>query len=315
MADLEDLLIKTSRTFALSIPLLPEPTRREVTIAYLLFRIADTFEDSASWSRERRIEALEVFGDLLAKGPPSPVSPRRNPASENIRRQAASWAAGMPIEHGGYQELMSEVPFVLDAYFALGEEARELVCRHTVRTARGMAGFVARADDQGELGLRDLQDLRDYCYVVAGIVGEMLTELFLLNRRRLEPIAADLRVRSRLFGEALQLVNILKDSSFDATEGRAYLPPGVGREEVFALARGDLKAAGEYVLALQQAGAERGLVAFNALPVLLAVATLKKVENHGPGSKISRPAVFRIVRRMDRALDRDQPVISLAELP
>lgn len=304
MADLEDLLIKTSRTFALSIPLLPEPTRREVTIAYLLFRIADTFEDSASWSREQRIEALERFCDLLA-----------SPAPEATRRQAASWAAGMPIDHGGYQELMVEVPFVLDAFFRLGDDARELVRQHTVRTSQGMAGFVARTDDDGELGLRDLEDLRGYCYVVAGIVGEMLTELFLLDRRRLLPIAADLRARSRLFGEALQLVNILKDSSFDATEGRAYLPPGVGRDEVFALARSDLRAAGEYVRLLQQAGAERGLVAFNALPVLLAVATLDKVERRGPGSKISRPAVYRIVRKMDRALDRDQPVISLSEMP
>ncbi len=304
MADLEDLLVKTSRTFALSIPLLPEPTRREVTIAYLLFRIADTFEDAASWSRQQRIDALETFCDLLAR-----------PAPEATRRQAASWAAGMPIEHRGYQELMAEVPFVLDAFFALGDEARELVHRHTVRTAKGMAGFVARTDDDGELGLVDLQDLRDYCYVVAGIVGEMLTELFLLDRGRLEPIAGDLRARSRPFGEALQLVNILKDSSFDATEGRSYLPPAVGRSEVLALARGDLTAAGEYVLALQQAGAERGLVAFNALPVLLAVATLEKVERRGPGAKISRPVVYRIVKRMDRALDRDQPVISLSEMP
>ncbi len=303
MADLEDLLIKTSRTFALSIPRLPEPTRREVTVAYLLFRIADTFEDSASWTRARRIDALETFCRLLA-----------SPEPEETRRQAEGWTAGMPIEHAGYQELMSEVPFVLDAFFGLGDQARELVRSHTVRTSEGMAGFVARTDGAGELELDDLEDLRGYCYVVAGIVGEMLTELFLLDRRRLAPIAGDLRARSRLFGEALQLVNILKDSSFDATEGRAYLPAGVGREEVFALAHGDLRAAAEYVLALQRAGAGPGLVAFNALPVLLAVATLKKVESRGPGAKISRPAVYRIVRRMNRDLDRDREVISLADL-
>ena len=178
-----------------------------------------------------------------------------------------------------------------------------------------MAGFVARTDEAGELGLADLQDLRDYCYVVAGIVGEMLTELFLLDREGLMPVAEELRVRSAQFGEALQLVNILKDSSFDATEGRAYLPSGVGRDEVFALARSDLRAAGEYVLALQQVRADPGLIAFNALPVLLAVATLEKVEKRGPGAKISRPAVFRLVRRMDRALDRGEPVLSLSDLP
>ena len=54
-ARLQDLLVKTSRTFALAIPQLPQPTLREVTIAYLLFRIADTFEDAGVlWDRPRR---------------------------------------------------------------------------------------------------------------------------------------------------------------------------------------------------------------------------------------------------------------------
>jgi farnesyl-diphosphate farnesyltransferase len=66
MVDLEQLLIATSRTFALAIPLLPEPTRLEVTLSYLLFRVADTFEDAASWPRALRIEALARFDTLLA---------------------------------------------------------------------------------------------------------------------------------------------------------------------------------------------------------------------------------------------------------
>ena len=41
---LDQLLVETSRTFALAIPLLPEPTRRTVSVAYLLFRAADTLE-------------------------------------------------------------------------------------------------------------------------------------------------------------------------------------------------------------------------------------------------------------------------------
>jgi len=65
MATLDDLLEKTSRTFALSIPMLPEPTRRHVGIAYLLFRIADTFEDAALWPRDRRVAALGDLETLL----------------------------------------------------------------------------------------------------------------------------------------------------------------------------------------------------------------------------------------------------------
>ena len=65
MADLGELLGKTSRTFALSIPPLPERTRHEVTVAYLLFRLIDTVEDASHWPKERRIEALAAFRELL----------------------------------------------------------------------------------------------------------------------------------------------------------------------------------------------------------------------------------------------------------
>lgn len=298
MADIPDLLEKTSRTFALSIPLLPEPTRDEVTVAYLLFRIADTFEDATAWPRDRRTGALEEFCRLLE-------APRR----EDAPRLAAEWARHVPVEHQGYRELLRETPFVLERYASLEEEGRETILRHTVRTARGMAGIVERTDGDGVLRLRDLQDLRDYCYIVAGIVGEMLTDLFLSRRPRLDPVAPYLRERSARFGEGLQLVNILKDSATDANEGRLYLPPEVGRTEVFELAHRGLEAAAEYTLALQEAGAERGIVAFNALPIRLALATLARVEEGGPGSKISRDEVWTIVEGLERALDEGWPAV------
>lgn len=298
MADLDQLLEKTSRTFALSIPRLPEPTRQEVTVAYLLFRLADTFEDAANWEREEQVEALEIFGELLREKDP-----------EATRRWAERWADRVPIEHEGYQELLHEMPGVLDAFFHLGPEARDLVRVHTLRTAEGMADFVLRTDSEGRLRLRDLDDLRHYCYIVAGIVGEMLTELFLLGRPELQEIEARLRPRSRAFGEALQLVNILKDSAFDAEEGRSFLPRDVERDEVFALARRDLGVARAYVLALQEAEAPRGIVAFTALPVILADAALARVEEDGPGAKISRPRVAALAARMEAALRTGRPVV------
>jgi farnesyl-diphosphate farnesyltransferase len=297
--DLERLLLGSSRTFALAIPQLPRPTRDEVTLAYLLFRVADTFEDAASWPRQRRIEALATFEMLLA-----------GPGEEETARVAAGWAAEVPCEQPGYRDLLVRLPQVLEAFFALSPAAVELIRAHTVRTARGMAGFVARTDETGELRLRDLADLHAYCYVVAGIVGELLTELFLLGRPPLAPAAAYLRERSRAFGEGLQLVNILKDSTADAAQGRRYLPAEVPRAEVLALARANLCAASEYVLALQRAGAERGLVAFTTLPVELARATLDRVEAAGPGAKISRAEVYAIVQGMNRALDRGEPVLA-----
>jgi farnesyl-diphosphate farnesyltransferase len=296
--DLDRLLERTSRTFALSIPLLPQPTRREVTIAYLLFRIADTFEDAARWPAAARTEALARFSELLASSAP---------ARDDARRFAAQWVAARPADHEGYVELVAETPAVLDELLALSPATILTIREHVIRSAAGMAGFVARTSDAGELALADLPDLRAYCYAVAGIVGEMLTELFLLERPALAPVALSLRDRASFFGEALQLVNILKDSDSDAAEGRRYIPAGLDRKEVFALARRDLDAAAEYILALQSAAAPRGILAFTALPVELAWATLEKVESRGPGTKISRFEVSTIAARLTRALDAGRP--------
>jgi farnesyl-diphosphate farnesyltransferase len=295
VADLADLLEKTSRTFALSIPVLPEPTRSEVRIAYLLFRIADTFEDASHWPPEERIRAIADFNGLL-----SGYSRAR---AESLSR---AWVERGVARHAGYRELISEVPFVLESFFALSPGAIPPIREHVVRSADGMASIVARTRG-GQLTLSSIPDLKDYCYIVAGIVGEMLTELFLLDRSALSGVAGYLRERAATFGEALQLVNILKDSATDAREGRQYLPAGVPPAEVFALARRDLGVAGDYIRALQKAGAPRGIVEFCALPVQLAWAALERVEKHGPGAKVPRPEVFLITQKLKRALDRGEP--------
>jgi len=295
---LEDLLLKTSRTFALSIPRLPQPTRHEVGVAYLLFRIADTLEDATRWDPKRQIEALGEFSRLLEQ-------PQDAAAADLGRR----WTADPPLLHEGYLELLSELSAVMRAFSALAPRARELVGHHTLRTIERMTGFVERARVEGRLQLIDVAELKDYCYAVAGIVGEMLTELFLLRRECLQPVATELRRHASIFGEALQLVNILKDSATDVDEGRRYLPPDVDASDVLDLAHRDLDAAREYVLALQSSGAERGLVEFAALPVLLAHATLDRVRKHGSGSKLSRLEVAAIVRRLGKALNEDLPAI------
>lgn len=295
--DLERLLIATSRTFALAIPLLPEPTRHEVTLSYLLFRVADTFEDAASWPPAPRVEALARFAELLERHDPA--------AAEQVARR---WADEVPCEQQGYRELLAELPEVLDAFFALPPAAVDLIRAHVLRTTRGMAGFVGRIEED-QLRLRDLPDLQAYCYVVAGIVGELLTELFLRERPELAPAAGRLRERSRAFGEGLQLVNILKDSAADAVQGRLYLPEGIDRATVLALARRNLDTAVEYVSTLQESGAERGLVAFTALPVRLAYATLDRVEAAGPGAKLTRHEVYAILQRLHLALDRNEPAV------
>ncbi len=293
MADLEDLLVKTSRTFALSIPQLEGATRQQVTLGYLLLRIADTLEDAAVWSREQRVEALFRFADLLTDA---------GEREDGVAAAVESWLDTPPSHHEGYLELLEATGDVLSAYEALDPAARSVVGRHVRRTCAGMTHIVNRADRAGELQLSGIPDLRDYCYVVAGIVGEMLTELFLLGAP-LAPVAEALRRRAAIFGEALQLVNILKDSTADAAEGRTFIPSARDRKLAFELARADLPIAGEYVDHLQRAGAPRGYLGFTALPVRLAWATLDRVEEQGPGSKLTRPEVAALVAAMHADLD------------
>jgi farnesyl-diphosphate farnesyltransferase len=291
ITDFDALLVKTSRTFALSIPALEEPLRREVGLAYLLFRIADTFEDAYAWPASRRAECLEEFARL--------VEARDAAGAESASER---WLRDRPTEHAGYRELLVATPAVIEAYSALAPESSAAIAGHVGRTCRGMARFVALSDDGKRVELRDVESLRDYCYVVAGIVGELLTELFLIHDPALAGHEAPLRARAAAFGEALQLVNILKDSAADAAEGRRFLPPGVDRAPVFDLARRDLERAAEYVRELQAAGAQRGTVAFTALPLLLASETLARVEQAGPGAKVSRQRVQELVAALDSRL-------------
>jgi farnesyl-diphosphate farnesyltransferase len=299
-------LERTSRTFALAIPLLQEPLQREVGLAYLLLRIADTLEDAAPWTREERRAALEELERLLQKEPGLQ-------ASELARR----WLERRPSENAHYLRLLEQTPQLLVNLEALRPEATAIIRRFVLLTVQGMRRVLAGATEQGKLQLGSIQELRDYCYIVAGLVGELLTELFLLDSR-LAPSAPQLRALAPLFGEALQLVNILKDAAEDREEGRTWLPGTVRLEEVHALARRDLVDAARYVSVLHAAGASQGAVAFTVMPLLLAHATLQLLVRQGPGAKVSRAEVASQMAELQEALQRGalpEAVVQLAQSP
>jgi len=201
MPSLEELLLKTSRTFAVAIPLLPEPTCAAVRIAYLLFRIADTFEDAAGFIRADRLAALADFDALLE-------SSSRAPSDDAARAFAEKWTRGRLSPNEGYVELVAHTADVFVALADLGGAPREIVIRHARRTTQGMADVVRKSDEAGRLELTTVKELRDYCYIVAGIVGELLTDAFVEATPSLASVRADLDRDQVLFGEGLQLVNI-----------------------------------------------------------------------------------------------------------
>jgi farnesyl-diphosphate farnesyltransferase len=286
MPALYELLTKTSRTFALAIPLLPEPTRSTVCLSYLLFRVADTLEDAGTWTRAGRVEALAEWGELLV-----------GVDVAKARAASARWTAAGATRDEAYRELLDDVPHVLSELSRLEPRTQRIVCKHAIRTVQGMRGTLERADVTGSVRIANLEQLRAYCYVVAGIVGELLTELFVHDFPVLERVKATLVENQTAFGEGLQLVNILKDQAQDAREGRAYLPESVPRTAIIDLAREDLLCARRYIDALRDGGAPAGLWAFTGLSAELAEASLVRLEDDGPGAKVSRAEVLRMYAR------------------
>ncbi|MEM6993330.1 MAG: squalene/phytoene synthase family protein, partial [Myxococcota bacterium] len=198
MTMLADLLHRTSRSFALSIPVAPDPVGHEMTVGYLLFRIADTFEDCTHAPVEQRVAGLHAFCRALL-----------TPGDKTMRRSLREHARHLPERNADYRALLASCDAVLDGLMALRPGAAELVAAHSSRTAAACVDWIRRTDSDGVFRLHSLNELRAYCYAVAGIPGEMLCELFILDRPELWPVAEDLRERAAVFGEAMQLVNIL----------------------------------------------------------------------------------------------------------
>ena len=295
---IHDLLVRTSRTFALAIPLLPEPTRAGLGIAYLLFRVADTLEDAAHWSRDARMEALAELTRILRT---------LDPAEATVASQ--DWISREVTRDAGCRDLLHALPGLFATLRTWDEARRRIVVDHAARTADGMAGTLSGSDEAGHVRIESLAGLRQYCYFVAGIVGELVTALFVHDAKAIAPrstldeVKAELVQHERAFGEGLQLVNILKDAADDADDGRMYLPSSVARGEVLALARQDLVSARAYVAALTRGHAPGGYLAFTTLPVELAERTLDLLADQGAGAKVPRDEVLAMLGRVHRLMD------------
>jgi len=275
-SELEQLLAGTSRTFAAAIPLLEAPLRDEVTVAYLLLRIADTFEDAEAWTPEARAQALLSLENAVVAGHSAPL-------------------VAPPGFDAAHQTLLAEAPALFGHLARFPGAARQAIVHHVTRTIAGMREFLGRAKPGRGIALATTEDLYKYCYIVAGIVGELLTDLFVEATPSLRRVAAPLQQDAAAFGEALQLVNILKDREGDAAEGRSFLPQTADLREIFARARASCARAEAYTEALAAGGASGGVLAFTRFPLRVAIETLRALEEHGAGAKIGRARVLAIL--------------------
>jgi farnesyl-diphosphate farnesyltransferase len=297
----DQILPHVSRTFALTIPQLPAPLRVAVTNAYLLCRIADTIEDEPALSPTETLLYLDRFKAVVAGRGDVAV------LAAEVEKRLSSRT--LPTE----RDLVANMVRVLHVTASLSAPQRSAIERCVDLMCYGMPRFQSSASVRG---LPKRTDLDDYCYYVAGVVGDMLTELFCeyspaigQNRSRMQDLAVS-------FAQGLQMTNILKDVWEDRSRGACWLPQEVftphgvdlakvspdtpsagfdaGMSELVAVAHGHLLNALDYTLLIP--AEEAGIRRFCLWAIGLAVLTLRKIHKNpgfsaGSQVKISRRQV------------------------
>jgi farnesyl-diphosphate farnesyltransferase len=297
----EQILQHVSRTFALTIPQLPPALRISVTNAYLLCRIADTIEDQTASSAAARLGLLHRFVAVLCGGEEAAQLAR-----DVLPRL---YEHTLPAE----RELILNMGRIVRLSATLPAAQRAAIERCVRMMCDGMHQFQCIASRDG---LARLVDLDDYCYYVAGVVGEMLTQLFCAHAPEIEHQRAGLERFCVSFAQGLQMTNILKDVWEDRERGACWLPqeifsrhgvelrtlqagresPGfdAGMRELVGIAHAHLRNALSFTLLIPRA--EVGIRRFCLWAIGMAVLTLRKIV-HTPGFtggaqvKISHTAV------------------------
>ena len=299
----DELLPGVSRTFALTIPQLPEGLRPAVTNAYLLCRTADTIEDEISLDPDQKKHFSDRFVAVVAG-----------------QDSAAAFAAALtPLLSSATTDaertLVDAMPRVIEVTHNLGARQRAAIERCVRIMCDGMPAFQRHARLSG---LADVGELDRYCYYVAGVVGEMLTDLFCAYSPEIDARRARLASLSTSFGQGLQMTNILKDTWEDRRRGVCWLPRDVfcragleletltaGRDgaalgaaidELIGIAHAHLRDALAYTLTIP--AQETGIRRFCLWALGLAVLTLRKI-HHNPDFLAGRQV--KVSRRTVRA--------------
>jgi farnesyl-diphosphate farnesyltransferase len=206
-------LPRVSRTFALNTRLLSGTLGEAVRTGYLLCRAADALEDS--WPGEPA--ALQDRFDRFIRALSGEAAPLAS-LSEEARSLGSD---RMDLA------LLTHLPRVLRVHRALPQAHAEALAWGVRTLAQGMGRYAARAAARppGLPYLDTEAELDDYCWVVAGCVGVMLTRLFAAEYGAGDPARHDRRLAAApSVGQALQLTNILLDWPTDVRRGRCYVP-------------------------------------------------------------------------------------------
>ncbi len=319
-ADITGNLLKSvSRSFYLSIRVLPAELREPIGLAYLLARTSDTIADTETTPPATRLRRLADF-ETLTRGKPAAH------AIPAIQRDIVP-------EHAGEHALIAALPTVFERFTALNMWDWSVTSDLLTTIIQGQRNDLQTFSDPSHvISLPDAAALEDYVYLVAGSVGEWWTRLCFHYLPRYSHVPEeDLTPLANSLGKGLQLVNILRDFPADIAAGRCYLPAdelrdaGVDPENLrFALyeaqpvydawlahARAHLEQGRLYIAALRT----RRVRIACYLPWRLAAQTLDAIEAHNPletGEKIKVPrsAVRSAIWRSLRVAFTNKPLFA-----
>lgn len=316
------LLRGVSRSFYLSIRLLPRSLRQPVAVAYLLARAADTLADTDGLAAGARHERLLALAAAIDGGS----------AAHALGTSAQSACS---LQHDARErDLILALPQCLAWLAELAPQDREDVRTVLRHITRGQTLDIERfGDGAAPVALPSSAQLDEYTYLVAGCVGEFWTELCFRHLPDFaHPPRQDMRELGRAYGMGLQLVNILRDAGADLAAGRCYFPAdelaaaGLRPQDILAApdrfepvwsrwaarAQARLGQGMDYAQAVRS----RRVRAATALPSLLGMRTLELLRQAGPQRlrltvKMPRHEVRSILARLAFTLAGRAPLQAL----
>ncbi len=285
------LLQGVSRSFYLSLRLLPGPMREAAGLGYLLARTSDTLADSLALGMEQRLGCLDEFaravaGEGVPRWPIRVLNAVADPRERRLLEAVGDCLAGLRGLPVAEAALVREVVATI-----IGGQRLDLQ-------------RFAAAGALMPVALKDDAELEDYAWKVAGCVGEFWTKLgYLTMDGRFSSSDENEMIRlGQNYGKGLQLINILRDLPADLAQGRCYLPVEnpADRDALMAchrrwIERADLWVGDGFCYASMLRS--RRLRAASVMPAMIAKETLgmmKQVSWDGLklGVKVSRIQVY-----------------------
>ena len=298
---LNALLASVSRSFYLTIRVLPRGLRAPVGLAYLLARASDTIADSACASASARLEALRQMGEAVGgRGPMPDLTPFAPGVSDPSERALLERGGTLcSLLNASEPQDRADIAWVLE----------EIISGQRLDLSRFACG------GDGVKALASAEELDDYTYLVAGCVGAFWTRIC---SRHLPDYAPSLDLETLVqrgvsFGNGLQLVNILRDAPADLAQGRCYFPAQElpeGNPELLKTAPMLARPVQDRWMAQAREHLEDGLRYIEAvrpwrlrlacfLPWAIGVRTLQRMERTRPLEQVER---VKVPRKEVRAL-------------